>query len=175
MAVSDGTADRLADQLGAALVDPLRSRVERSVGDGGDPEEVSGRLRALYREWKGQRIGSAARHYAAAAYAAGALDGATEGAEVRWLVDRTGEPCPDADDNALAGTVTKGAPFPTGDRCPPAHPGCRCLVVPAAGVTPAAGAAEGGAGHAGGGATRAAARGAPKAVPKPAPGGVGDH
>jgi hypothetical protein len=46
-------------------------------------------------------------------------------------VDRTGEPCPDADDNALAGPVAKGTPFPTGDRCSPAHPGCRCLVVPA--------------------------------------------
>ena len=106
------------------------------VDESGDAEEVSGRLRALYREWKGQRIGSTVRHYAAAAYATGALDGAAKGAELRWVVDRTGEPCPDADDNALAGTVRKGELFPTGDGCPPAHPGCRCLVVPAAGVSP---------------------------------------
>jgi hypothetical protein len=139
-----GSAGALAEQLGAALVEPLRARVTRSVDDGGDADEVTSRLRALYREWKGQRIGNEVRHYAAAAYAVGALDGATDGAEVRWLVDRTGEPCPDADDNALAGTVRKGEAFPTGDRCPPAHPGCRCLVVPAAGVMPPPGPAGAG-------------------------------
>jgi DivIVA domain-containing protein len=126
------SCDDLAGSLGRALVDPLRQRIERSFEDcDGDLEEVSERLRALYREWKGQHIGAAVRHYTAAAYAWGAYEGAPEGAKLRWLVDRTGEPCPDADDNALAGPVAKGSPFPTGDRCSPAHPGCRCLVVPA--------------------------------------------
>jgi len=129
-------ADTLATELGAALVEPLRARVLRTIEDGNDVDDVTRRLRSLYREWKGQRVGAAARHYAAAAYARGALEEAA-GTEVRWLVDRTGEPCPDADDNALAGVVRAGDPFPTGDRCPPAHPGCRCLVVPAGGVPPA--------------------------------------
>ncbi|HKE74608.1 MAG TPA: DivIVA domain-containing protein [Acidimicrobiales bacterium] len=126
------TCDELAGQLGRTLVEPLRTRIERSFDDAdGDLEEVSERLRALYREWKGQHIGAAVRHYASAAYAWGAYTAAPADAGLRWLVDRTGEPCPDADDNALAGEVTKGEPFPTGDRCSPAHPGCRCLVVPA--------------------------------------------
>jgi hypothetical protein len=50
-----------------------------------------------------------------------------------WVVDNGGTPCPDAEDNALAGPTAKGARFPTGDLLPPAHPGCRCLVVPAPG------------------------------------------
>jgi hypothetical protein len=126
------SCDELAGRLGRALVDPLRQRIARSFEDcDGDLEEVSERLRALYREWKGQHIGVAVRHYTAAAYAWGAYEGAPDGAKLRWLVDRTGEPCPDADDNALAGPVAKGTQFPTGDRCSPAHPGCRCLVVPA--------------------------------------------
>ena len=33
-------------------------------------------------------------------------------------------------DNALAGAVPKGEPFPTGDLVPPVHPGCRCVIVP---------------------------------------------
>jgi hypothetical protein len=53
-----------------------------------------------------------------------------EGASARWLVDDGGVPCPDCDDDALAGAVTKGEPFPTGPCHPPAHPGCRCLLVP---------------------------------------------
>jgi hypothetical protein len=36
--------------------------------------------------------------------------------------------CPDCDDNALEPTV-KGSDFPTGQPHPPAHPGCRCLLV----------------------------------------------
>jgi hypothetical protein len=47
------------------------------------------------------------------------------------VVDRAGEPCPDAEDNALAGVVPAGEPFPTGVCQPPAHPGCRCMVLPA--------------------------------------------
>jgi hypothetical protein len=131
--------DRLAGELGHALVEPLRQRIARTFDEGGDVEEVSARLRALYREWKGQRIGVAVRHYAAAAYGAGALAAVASGTELRWLVDRTGEPCPDADDNALATGVRTGDAFPTGDRCAPAHPGCRCLVVPATSPTPAEG------------------------------------
>lgn len=55
----------------------------------------------------------------------------TDGASSRWIVDNGGVACPDAEDNALAGGVCKGDPFPTGDLHPPAHPGCRCLAAPA--------------------------------------------
>ena len=30
----------------------------------------------------------------------------------RWLVDDGGSPCPDAEDNSLAGLVVKGDPYP---------------------------------------------------------------
>jgi hypothetical protein len=128
-----GSCDELAGRLGTTLVEPLRIRIERSFDDcDGDLEEISERLRALYREWKGQHIGAAVRHYTAAAYAAGAYGAAADGAALRWLVDHSCDACPDCDDNALAGDVTKGDAFPTGDTCSPAHPDCRCLVVPAA-------------------------------------------
>ena len=50
-------------------------------------------------------------------------------ARLQWLVDDDGH-CPDCDDNALAGPTAKGETFPTGQLHPPAHPGCRCLLVP---------------------------------------------
>jgi DivIVA domain-containing protein len=130
-----GSCDELAARLGATLVEPLRTRIERSFDDcDGDLEEVSERLRALYREWKSQHIGAAVRHYTAAAYAAGAYGAAGDGAALRWLVDQSCDACPDCDDNALAGDVTKGDAFPTGDSRSPAHSDCRCLVVPAAAI-----------------------------------------
>ena len=47
------------------------------------------------------------------------------------MVDPTGGPCPDCDDNVLSGVLRKGSEFPTGHQWAPAHPGCRCLVVAA--------------------------------------------
>ena len=126
-----GSCTALANELGRSLVEPMRERIARSFDEcDGDLEEVTERLRSLYREWKGQRIGAAVRHYAAAAYAWGVYEATPSDAELRWLVDRSGEACPDADDNALASGVRKGEAFPTGVLCSPAHPDCRCLVVP---------------------------------------------
>jgi hypothetical protein len=51
-------------------------------------------------------------------------------ATVRWVVDPGAGPCPDGEDDALEGPISRGTPFPTGHLYPPAHPGCRCLLVP---------------------------------------------
>ncbi|HEX5365119.1 MAG TPA: hypothetical protein VFW63_00445 [Acidimicrobiales bacterium] len=124
--------DVLAEELGRSLTGPLRGRVQRSLDESdGDLDEVTERLRALYREWKGQRIAGAVRHYSVAAYSAGVAGALAPGTAQRWLVDPSCASCPDCDDNALAGEVPGGQAFPTGDVAPPAHPDCRCLVVPA--------------------------------------------
>jgi hypothetical protein len=126
------SCDTLAGALGRALVMPLRSRVQRSFDDAdGDVEEVSERVRALYREWKGQHIGAAVRHYTAEAYSVGVAGAVPAGEGRRWLVDPSCAACPDCDDNALAGDVPSGEAFPTGDMRAPAHADCRCLVVAA--------------------------------------------
>jgi cell division septum initiation protein DivIVA len=129
---ADGDPGTSAIDLALAVTGPLRERVERCFdGAEGDLDEVTERVRALYREWKSQRVGEAARHHVVAAHAAGAFAVVPAGCGLRWVVDRAGEPCPDAEDNALAGVVPAGEPFPTGVCQPPAHPGCRCMVLPA--------------------------------------------
>jgi len=139
-----GSCSALAAELGESLVEPMRERIARSFDEcEGDLEEVTERLRSLYREWKGQRIGAAVRHYAAAAYSWGVYEATPSDSELRWLVDRTGEACPDADDNALASGVRKGEAFPTGVLCSPAHPDCRCLVVPVGASTESTGTGRG--------------------------------
>lgn len=64
----------------------------------------------------------------AAAWALGVYDATPPGRTLQWIPMVEGN-CPDCDDNALEPTV-RGRQFPTGQPFPPAHPGCRCLLVP---------------------------------------------
>ncbi|MCU1498513.1 MAG: hypothetical protein JWM47_2466 [Acidimicrobiales bacterium] len=116
-------------EFASTMVRQIRTRLERAFEDDGDENEVGERIRACYREWKTQRIAETARHYVVASFSRGVAEAATDGTHFRWLVDHGGAAAPDCDDNALAGPVAKGELFPTGDLCPPAHPGCRCLLV----------------------------------------------
>jgi hypothetical protein len=130
--------DDLAAGLADELTGRLRPRLERCFldteaddDDGRDEDELTNRVRACYREWKTTQVAEVARHVVLAAFSRGQYDALPAGTLLQWVIDDSGQPCPDAEDNALAGAVGKGEPFPTGHCCPPAHPGCRCLVVPA--------------------------------------------
>jgi hypothetical protein len=102
----------------------------KDAAEAGDDEAaIIERVGTSYREWKLQRIERQARHHLAAAYNAAVFAAAPPGSQLRWIVDDDGDACPDCDDDALAGVVTAGEPFPTGQLYPPAHDGCRCLLV----------------------------------------------
>lgn len=135
-------AEPAAEDLAAALrsrVEELlvnrRAHLQRVVDDadaaGLEPSEIADHLRAAYREWRSKSLGELAGDLATAGFALGTRSAAGEGTPWCWLPDHGGLPCADAEDNALAGTVPCGEPFPTGDVLPPAHPGCRCILVPA--------------------------------------------
>ena len=64
----------------------------------------------------------------ASAFNRGVLTAAPNGTTFRWVFGDPG-PCPDCDDNSLAGPTAKGEPYPTGQHHPPAHAGCGCLLV----------------------------------------------
>jgi hypothetical protein len=48
-----------------------------------------------------------------------------------WVVDPDSNICPACHENEAAGPVPLGDPYPSGDTYPPAHPRCRCAVLPA--------------------------------------------
>jgi hypothetical protein len=135
--------NRLVVELTALLVAPLRERVTATidtvVAEG--PYESSNELQralgsaiaARFREWRSAYLETYVLDVLAAAYARGAYDAAAPAAMLRWIPDEPGR-CPDCDDNGLEPTL-KGKAFPTGQAHPPAHPGCRCVVVPADGDT----------------------------------------
>ena len=133
--------DDIAEALAEQLAGPLRTRVERALLDDpdGDAEggataadelELADRIRSCYREWRNQRVGESVADATLAAFTRGLYEALPSECELRWIVDSGPTPCPDADDNALAGALAKGEAFPTGHVCPPAHAGCRCLIVP---------------------------------------------
>jgi hypothetical protein len=126
-AVSD-----LSEEAATTIVESLRRRPEHALSSAaGDEQNVLVEaLGAAYREWKSERIERIAGDVLAAAFSRGTWHAAPDGTPLRWIVDDTDGPCPDCDDDALAGSLPKGEAFPTGQPHPPAHPGCRCLLAP---------------------------------------------
>ena len=97
----------------------------------GDHRELGNQLRSIYREWKTQWLDHRGAALLRCAYAAGAAAVIVPGTPVCWVADPTVAPCPDGEVNAPAGAVRFGDPFPSGDRQPPGHAGCACLLVEA--------------------------------------------
>jgi len=123
--------EELAD-LAVELVDgflvPLRNRLGELTDDL-DEDESSELIRAAFRPWRAQMeaMGAATSH---AVFNRGVFYALPESASVAWLNDNGLGPCPDGEDNALAGVLIKGEAFPTGHLHPPAHSRCCCLLVP---------------------------------------------
>ncbi len=122
----------LARESATTIVESLRRRLEHAISaSAGDEQPVLVEaLGGAYREWKSERIERVAGDVLAAAFSRGTWHEAPDATPLRWIVEDTDGPCPDCDDDALAGTLPKGEPFPTGQLYPPAHAGCRCLLVP---------------------------------------------
>lgn len=144
-AEADGDADARPDPVEGpfprlrSLVEELlanrRAHVQRVLDDadaeGLELAELGDHVRAAYREWRSGPIPELAGDLATAGFAEGVRRAAGPDATWCWIPDNGGLPCSDAEDNALAGAVTAGDEFPTGDAFPPAHSGCRCILAPA--------------------------------------------
>jgi hypothetical protein len=130
-AISDELLAPAVARLGEQLTAPIRHRVaDLLAGAGGDHgPDTADRINSIYREARSRvdrLVGDAVTEVVASAFAATLA----AGTPVRWVVDDIDGPCPDCDDNALAGPTPLGQPFPTGQVAPPAHPGCRCVLAP---------------------------------------------
>ncbi len=125
-----GVLAEVRAELAEQLVAPLRTRLANAVAEGeGDNDAVTKRVRPIYREWKTQRIDELLDDVFRTSHVAGAVASVSVGTPVAWIVDPDGPPSPDCEDNALAGAVALGTPFPSGHQWPPMDPGCRCLLV----------------------------------------------
>jgi DivIVA domain-containing protein len=134
---TEGPVDEAAiapvrEALASDLVGPLRDRLRTGIeAVDGDNEELTKKARAIYREWKTRRIDDLLDDLLRHAYSRGACSACGAGQLVRWVFDPAVGACSDCEDNSLQHAVAAGTAFPTGHTCPPAHAGCRCLVIPA--------------------------------------------
>lgn len=120
----------VAAELAAEVSGLLRHRLGEAFAEVSDVSEGAAEAAgAAYREWRGRRVERAAGDFSVKSFSQGAIAGGA-GTKARWVMDDDGQPCPDCDDNALAGPVPVGEEYPTGQLHPPVHPGCRCLLVP---------------------------------------------
>ena len=125
---TSGAPASMIDGLASAMVERLHARLVEAIDDSGDDDTlVTQRLGARYREFKGQELDAVVGDTLAAAWALGVYDGVPDQTMLRWVPSVEGN-CPDCDDNALEPTP-RSQMFPTGQPHPPAHPGCRCLLV----------------------------------------------
>jgi hypothetical protein len=131
-------------ELIGAIASPLRARLARALGEGVDVDvdddapaaavddlELADRIRACYREWRGARLATSVTDACALAFGLGVRAAVPATTGLRWHCGPGDGPCSDCNDNQLAGIVRAGQTFPTGQHVAPAHPGCRCLALPA--------------------------------------------
>lgn len=124
---------RVTHLIGSELVLPLRERVAQAISDAdGDARQIGNQVRAIYREWKTQRLDDQAAALLRSSYGLGASSAIVPGTSVCWVTDPSIAPCERCEANERAGVVRFGDELPNGDRTPPAHAGCRCLLVEAA-------------------------------------------
>lgn len=119
--------DDLVASLTTTLVGPLHERLVDAFAETADREELAGRIGSRFREWRSGDLDVSIREVLATAYSQAVFDAAPENGQLRWVPARPGS-CSDCDDNALE-AVERAKPFPTGHQSPPAHAGCRCLLV----------------------------------------------
>jgi len=130
--VDDGFVRAVAERV----VGPLRQRIAEAI-DGAEAADAGGlaeRIGARYREWRGGALEAALTDGLVSAWSQGVAD-ATPTDGVLWWIPAAEGCCTDCADDALQ-PVVKGTAFPTGHSGPPAHPGCRCVLGPAAALSP---------------------------------------
>lgn len=120
----------LAHEVISALRATLRAGLEAE-----EPEpQLSERVGEVFRDLRGPVVEATVDEHLQRTYGHGLLDAWEQlGVEHTVWQAREEARCPEGRcrTNAGEGPVVLGEDFPSGDRVPPAHPGCTCVVVPA--------------------------------------------
>lgn len=134
---ADGTVRDASAAFRTVLAHEVTSSLRATLRAGLEAEEsepqLSERVGEVFRDLRGPVLEGVVDEHVHRAYGVGLLDAWTElGIEqVHWEAGHEAR-CPEnrCRMNAGEGDLALGGEFPSGDRVPPAHPGCTCVVVP---------------------------------------------
>ena len=119
-------------QITEGTRDGIRATVEDAMRTGATNDEIAASLQASYG-FSDDRAMMIARTETQMAANAGALEGYKASGVVQGKLWSTADDdlvSEDCQENADAGELALDAEFPSGDDAPPAHPNCRCSIVP---------------------------------------------
>ncbi len=118
------------DELALELAEEVSTRVLGVItaGVGDELAALSTRLGATFRELKTEFVETLVSDMISILVSTWLIT-CTDIAKVTWVRGGPGG-CADCEDNELEGIIDVGNNFPTGNPAPPAHIGCRCLLVP---------------------------------------------
>ena len=128
-----GTGDDPEFSVTQSTRDMLRVTLSKGIAENLSAEEIGKEVAKSYA-FSEERAELIALTEIATANSYGALEGYKEASDIglevskSWL--RLGDACPLCVSNAEAGVIPLDDAFPSGDMAPPAHPNCRCVLVP---------------------------------------------
>ena len=130
---AEENAADLVTGIEEATRDMLRMTITSGLQDNLSAEDIATNIEEAYA-FSDERAMLIATTEIASANSEGALAGyqeaEAEGISVKksWLI--LDDACDDCQENEAAGAIDLDEQFPSGDDAPPAHPNCRCVLVP---------------------------------------------
>ena len=111
----------------------LRDLIAEATLQGDTIDEISDSIMSEYVSFTPYRARRIARTETAKGYSQGSLFGYRQSnlvKEIEWFTANDGSVCPICQGNQAKGAVLMGSDFPSGHEAPPAHPNCRCTILP---------------------------------------------
>ncbi len=120
------------DAVVASLASRTAAEVVEAAGQNAhfaNSAEGTDALSGAFREWRNRYLAPAVADTVLEVFASAFIASMPQGMRLRWVANE-GSTCPECTSNAVVAPRVAGDPFPTGHRHPPAHRGCRCVLLP---------------------------------------------
>lgn len=119
----------MSSNLSQDLLNEIQEKLskEKIVVNDSNKASLQEKISATYREIRSQKVDDLVGDYVYKTYNLLTFKTAKENDLLFWVPTTT--PCSDCEDNSLAKEITSSETFPTGSSYPPAHRGCRCILL----------------------------------------------
>jgi phosphohistidine phosphatase len=119
--------DKITGGIDETTIKQVANAVAKAYQNGENYQGIVDTIKATFADFNDYRLNLIAQTELNAAYNAGIMEmGLNAGANRKSWHTTSANPCPVCVANEEAGNIPIGAPFPSGQQVPNAHPGCMC-------------------------------------------------